>query len=49
MTHEVRIGDLREPRRTPEELSTYQWALDLEVDLGIDGIVADCPASNRSP
>jgi hypothetical protein len=41
VTHEVRIEDVREPRRTPEEQSTYQWALDLEVDLGINDIVAD--------
>ncbi len=41
MTHDVRIGDLREPQRTPEEEASYRWALSLEVDLHVEGIVAD--------
>jgi len=38
---EVRIGDLREPTRTPEEQSTYEMALAMQVDLEADGIVAE--------
>ena len=41
VTQLVRIDDLREPRRTPEEQSTYEFALSLEVDLDVDGIVAE--------
>jgi hypothetical protein len=37
----VRIEDLRHPRRTPEEQSTYQFALSLEVDLDPAGIIAE--------
>ena len=41
MTPEVRIDDLREPRRTPEEQATYEFALAMEVDLDAAGIMAD--------
>ncbi len=41
VTREVRIKDLREPRRTPEEQATYEFALSMQVDLDINGIVAD--------
>ena len=41
VTDEVRIKDLREPLRTPEEESSYQFALSMEVDLDLDGIVKD--------
>jgi hypothetical protein len=36
----VRIDDLREPRRTPEEQSLYDLALRMTVDLDADTIVA---------
>jgi hypothetical protein len=39
--HEVRIEDLREPQRTPEEQSFYEYALAMQVDLDPEGIVAD--------
>ena len=38
---EVRIDDLREPRRSPEEQSTYEMALAMQVDLDANGIVAE--------
>jgi Sulfotransferase family len=38
---EVRIDDLREPHRTPEEQSTFEMALAMQVDLEADGIVAE--------
>ncbi|MGA3146538.1 MAG: sulfotransferase [Acidimicrobiales bacterium] len=41
MTREVRIKDLREPRRTPEEQASYQFALSMQVDLDSDGIIAE--------
>ena len=41
VTDEVRIKDLREPLRTPEEEASYQFALSMEVDLDLDGIVKD--------
>jgi hypothetical protein len=41
VTHQVRIKDLREPQRTPEEQSSYAFALSMEVDLDIDGIIED--------
>ena len=41
MPHEVRIEDLREPQRTPEEQSFYEYALAMEVDLDPQGIVAE--------
>ncbi len=41
MPHEVRIEDLREPQRTPEEQSFYEYALEMQVDLDPDGIIAD--------
>ena len=33
MTREVRIEDLREPRRTADEQAFYEFALRMEVDL----------------
>ena len=42
---EVRIEDLREPRRTPEEQAIRAWSLALEVDLGQAGIVAEAQAA----
>ncbi|MCB0993788.1 MAG: sulfotransferase [Acidimicrobiales bacterium] len=42
---DVRIDDLREPKRTPEEQGLLEWSLGLEVDLGVDGIVADARAA----
>ncbi len=44
MPHEVRIEDLREPQRTPEEQSFYEYALGMQVDLDPDAIVADARA-----
>lgn len=41
MEHEVRIKDLREPQRTPEEQASYEFALSMEVELGIDSIVTE--------
>ena len=41
---EVRIGDLREPMRTPEEQSTYEMALAMRVELDADGMVAEARA-----
>jgi hypothetical protein len=41
VTQEVRITDLREPRRTPAEQSSYDFGLALEVDLDPAGILAD--------
>ncbi len=41
MMREVRIEDLREPQRTAEEQAFYEFALGIEVDLAVDGIVAD--------
>jgi hypothetical protein len=38
---EVRIEDLREPERSPEERSLYEYALRMQVDLDPDGILAD--------
>jgi len=38
---EVRIEDLRQPRRSPEEQSVYEYALRMEVDLDPAGIVAE--------
>ena len=45
MVKEVRIEDLREPRRTVDEQAFYEFALRMEVDLGVDGIVADAQNS----
>lgn len=41
MTHDVRIKDLREPRRTGEEQVAYELALSMEVDLDGEAIIAD--------
>jgi len=38
---EVRIGDLREPRRTPAEQAMYELALSMRVDLDVDGMVTE--------
>ncbi len=38
---EVRIEDLRKPRRQPEEQALYDLALRMEPDLDVDGMVAD--------
>ena len=38
---EIRIDDLREPRRTPEQQAVFEYGLALEIDLAVDGIVAD--------
>jgi hypothetical protein len=45
VTREVRIKDLREPQRTLEEQSSYDLALSMEVDLDIDGIIADAQSA----
>ena len=45
MTREVRIKDLAAPRRSPEEQSTYEFALSLQVGLDVDGIVAEARRS----
>ena len=37
----MRITDLREPRRTPGEQSSYEFGLAMEVDLDPKGILAD--------
>jgi hypothetical protein len=42
---EIRIDDLREPRRAADEQSLYEYALGLAVDLGPDGIVAEAEAA----
>jgi len=41
----VRIDDLREPRRSPDEQSLYELALRMRVDLDADGIVAEARAA----
>ena len=38
---EVRIEDLRAPRRTREEQALYEFAVRMKVDLDVDGIVSD--------
>ncbi len=42
---EVRIDDLREPRRTPQEQAVREWSLALEVDMRFDTIVAQAKAA----
>jgi hypothetical protein len=42
---EVRIEDLRDPRRSPDEQAVYDFALSLSVDLDIDGLVAEARAA----
>ncbi|MGO8872870.1 MAG: sulfotransferase family protein [Acidimicrobiales bacterium] len=39
--NEIRIRDLREPKRTPEEQSIYDMALAMQVDLDAEGIAAE--------
>ena len=39
--NEVRIEDLAEPQRTADEQSLYEFALSMQVDLDVGGIVAD--------
>jgi hypothetical protein len=41
VTHEVRIKDLREPKRTRGEQDSYELALSMEVDLNRQAIIAD--------
>jgi hypothetical protein len=41
----VRIDDLREPRRSPDEQSLHDLALRMRVDLDADAIVADARAA----
>jgi hypothetical protein len=38
---DVRIEDLREPQRTGDEQAFYEFAVRMQVDLDVDGIVAD--------
>jgi sulfotransferase family protein len=38
---EVRIDDLRAPQRNADEQAFYEFAVRMEVDLDVDGIVAD--------
>jgi hypothetical protein len=42
---EVRIEDLRDPRRSPEEQAIYDFALTMSVDLDVDRLVADARAA----
>jgi len=42
--NDVRIDDLREPRRHGEERSLYEHALGMMVDLDVDGLVAEARA-----
>ena len=46
---EVRIEDLRQPRRTDEEQAFYEFAVKMEVDLAVDGIVAARTTLHRPP
>ena len=48
MMREVRIEDLREPRRTVEEQAFYEFAVRMEVDLAVDGIIADAASAQRA-
>lgn len=41
----VRIDDLREPQRTPEEQSVYDFALSMQVDLDSGAMVAEARAA----
>ncbi len=45
IVNEVRIADLRDPQRTPDERAFYEFAVGIEVDMGVDGIVADARRS----
>ncbi len=42
--NDVRIDDLREPRRQGAEQSLYEHALTMTVDLDVDGLVAEARA-----
>jgi hypothetical protein len=42
---EVRIEDLREPRRNPQEQSLYETALAMKIDLDADQLVAQARAA----
>jgi len=44
MTAEVRIEDLREPRRAPDEQALYEFALSIKADLDADRMVAEATA-----
>jgi Sulfotransferase family len=41
---DVRIEDLREPRRTADEHALYEFALSMRADLDVAGIVAEAQA-----
>jgi hypothetical protein len=41
---EVRIDDLREPRRTPDEQRLFEFALGMQVDLDPDALVEEARA-----
>ena len=38
---DVRIDDLREPRRNAAEQAMYELALQMTVDLDVDGLLAE--------
>jgi hypothetical protein len=42
---EVRIDDLREPRRTGDERAFYEFAVRMEVDLDVERMVAEARSS----
>lgn len=42
---EIRIDDLREPLRSPEDQAVHDWSLSLDVDLGFDTIVSQARSS----
>jgi hypothetical protein len=44
---EVRIPDLRQPRRTPAEQSVYEFALGMEVDLDPETLIAEAQRATR--
>lgn len=43
--NEVRIEDLRDPKRGPKEQALYDFALTMQVDLGVDRLVAEAQAA----
>jgi hypothetical protein len=47
VTEVVRIDDLREPRRTPEEQRFYEFALGIQVDLDPDDLVRQARADTE--
>ena len=42
--NEVRIDDLREPRRQGADRSLYEHAISMTVELDVDGLVAEARA-----